>query len=148
MTALIGYIFYRWRRGHTRSTGNSKDDDTIDLRLREPRAPEGHSPKTESHPVMLPPPLKPRLKYENYEFTGLYAAEGSSYSPSPTSPSLSIGPYAAMRSPEMGIAYVPTSPYKAEWTSDNSLRPPHGVSINSSKMVFMATRTVNNTNLH
>lgn len=66
MTALIGFVFYRRRRGHTRSTGKSKDDDTIDLRLREPRAPEGHSPKTEPVPIKFSPPLKPRPKYDNY----------------------------------------------------------------------------------
>lgn len=36
-----------------------------------------------------------------------------------------------MRSPEIGNAYVPTIPYKEEWTGDNSIRSPQGMSTNS-----------------
>ncbi|KAF9144706.1 hypothetical protein BGX30_011727 [Mortierella sp. GBA39] len=129
--ALIGFVFYRRRRGHTRSTGNSKDDDAIGLSPRELRKPEDHSPKTEPAPPKSPPPLKLRPKFDNYDFTGVHAAAGSPSSPYPTSPS-SIGPYAALRSPEIGNTYVPTTPPKAEWTGDNNLRSPHGVGTNSS----------------
>ncbi|KAG9061507.1 Leucine-zipper-like transcriptional regulator 1 [Linnemannia hyalina] len=130
--ALIGFVFYRRRHRHTRSTGNSKDDDAIGLSPREPREPEGHFPKTEPAPPKSPSPLRLRPRFDNYDFTGVHAAAGLPSYQYPTSPSLSIGPYAALRSPEIGNAYVPTSPYMAEWAGDNDLGPPHDVSTNSS----------------
>ncbi|KAG0293161.1 hypothetical protein BGZ96_003218 [Linnemannia gamsii] len=131
--AVVGFIFYRRRCKQARTSDDKDGNDTIRLSPREPRKPEGSGDFKSEHlgRTSYSPPLQPRPRFNNdnsynsnysnggsnNDGTDHYAAMTQSYHP--TMPA-SIGPYAAMRSPESGIAHVPTNPYKTEWTENDS----------------------------